>query len=247
MRKRILIVAASVFAFIAGWIAPGLYTSQKPVPIGEIAPIPQGEGWVNLLEGQHRDAWENISDDSDIFEISDDMLHIFGKSIRLKYVGYTLEDLDNFDLHVEVKVAPGTNSGIFVRSQRDDPLYRGFEIQVLDDFGSLPTKNGSGAIYDVVTPMYNMAFSAGEWNSYDIKLDEHHVVVEMNGWKVIDTDLSKMTTPLGKFEVAYRDISFLGMLLFQDHGGETWYRNIYLRKDAPAPTEAVSKQTSPAE
>jgi hypothetical protein len=131
---------------------------------------------------------------------------------------------------MEFKLAKGANSGIFLRAQPNDPVYRGFEVQVLDDFGDSPNKNGSGSIYDVVTPMFNLARPAGEWNSYDITVRGTNVVVIMNGWKVIDTDLALMTEPLGKFPVAYADLPREGLLMLQDHGGEVWYRNILLKR-----------------
>jgi hypothetical protein len=71
-----------------------------------------------------------------------------------------------------------------------------------------------------------MSFPAGQWNSYDITVQGTEVKVEMNGWLIIHTYLDKMTTPLGKFSVAYASMSKEGYLLLQDHGGEVWYRNI---------------------
>ena len=247
MRRTMVIIILVVIAFAIGWYFSGANKKgwDKPVPVGTPTAAPEGEGWVDLLGADHRDAWGNISDDDEIFAIEDDMIHVLGRSLKLKYVGYTTEYLDNFELHVEVKVAPGANSGIFLRSQPNDPVYRGFEVQVLDDNGTLPNINGSGAVYDVVTPMFNMALPAGEWNSYDIRLYNDDVEVTMNGWLVIKTDLSKMTTPLGKFDVAYKDIPLSGMLMFQDHGGEAWYRNIRLKKLDPPPADLVATKIKP--
>jgi hypothetical protein len=184
-----------------------------------------------LLAGESVRAWRNITDESEIFEIQGDMLHIPGNSLYpLRYVAWGDERLGDFALHLEFKLAKGANSGIFLRAQPNDPVYRGFEVQVLDDFGDSPNKNGSGSIYDVVTPMFNLARPAGEWNSYDITVRGTNVVVIMNGWKVIDTDLALMTEPLGKFPVAYADLPREGLLMLQDHGGEVWYRNILLKR-----------------
>jgi hypothetical protein len=159
------------------------------------------------------------------------VIHIFGHTLLpLRYVGYSAQQFADFDLHLEFKVAPRANSGVFLRAQPNDPVQRGFEIQVLDDHGKPPTKNRSGAVYDVVTPMFNMSRPAGEWNSFDISLNGHELTVVMNGWMVVHTDLSKMSDPIGKFSTPLADLPTKGLLALQDHGGEVWYRNVMIRE-----------------
>mgnify|MGYP006278591523 CR=1 FL=1 len=230
-KKRLaaaLIFVVAVVGIAAYFIAGTVL--KDPVPEGAPTPAPTGGGWVNLLDAEHAPGWSNAGDDKDIFEITaDGMLHIYGKSLAtLRYATYT-EPFSDFDLHLEFRVASGANSGVFLRSTPNDPVYRGFEVQVLDDAGESPHKNGSGAIYDVVTPMFNMARPAGQWNSYDISLRGPEVKITMNGWLVVHTDLSKMTEPLGKFEIPYAELPGEGHLMLQDHGGEVWYRNIYIK------------------
>ncbi|HOK08523.1 MAG TPA: DUF1080 domain-containing protein [Candidatus Hydrogenedens sp.] len=213
------------FDDFVGWIL------KKPIPIGELTKPPEGEGWIDLLSSENRLFWKNVTDEKDIFEIQEDgTIHIFGRTLYpLRYVGYVGQSFSNFQLHLEFKLTKNANSGVFLRSQPNDPLYRGFEVQVLEDYGKPPNKNSCGAIYDITTPMYNMSFPPGQWNSYDIVVDGQEVQVSMNGWLIIHTYLDKMTTPLGKFPVAYATLPKEGYLLLQDHGGEVWYRNIKIK------------------
>ena len=227
MKKAFLVVVILVIlaAGIYWWTAPKL-----PVPYGVPTPVPSGEAWVNLLDEGHRTGWKNITDSKDIFEFEGETIHIFGHTVYpLRYVGYETEAFENFSLHVEFKVADGANSGLFLRAQPNDPVYRGFEVQVLDDHGKAPNKNGSGSIYDVVTPMFNMARPAGEWNSYDITVQGGEVVVAMNGWRVVHTDLNLMTMPIGKYKAPFAELPKKGLIMFQDHGGEVWYRNVLIK------------------
>lgn len=230
MKHVKLTIAVVIFLGVVA-VLVRLFWPADPVPYGEPTPPPEGEGWIDLLDAEHAAHWKNVTDDKDIFELRDGMLHIYGHSIYpLRYVGYTAQQFADFDLHMELKVARGANSGVFLRAQPDDPVYRGFEVQVLEDYGEPPSKNGSGAIYDVVTPMFNMARPAGEWNSYDITVDGPEVTVVMNGWMVVHTDLSKMTMPIGKFEAPFAGLPQEGALALQDHGGEVWYRNVRIRE-----------------
>lgn len=242
MTKRTAIVIFGIACLVAiVWGAPKLrqeIKKFKPVPVGTPTPVPEGEGWIDLLDAEHAPHWENLGDDKEIFEIVNGELHIFGVTVSpLRYVTYNARSFDNFDLHIEFKVAEGTNSGLFLRAQPNDEVYRGFEVQVIDDFGTPPTKNSSGAIYDVVTPMHNLSRPAGEWNSFDISVHGHNVSVRMNGWLVVQADFEQMTTPLGKFKIAYRDMVQLGNIAFQDHGGEAWFRNVRVRPADTAPPE----------
>lgn len=203
--------------------------SWKPRPEGMPTAAPTDPGWINLLSEENSPKWKNITDSEDIFSIKDSMLHIFGKSMgKLRYAGFTGETFSDFKLHLEFRVAPRANSGVFLRVKENDPVRRGFEVQILDDHGRPSSITGSGAIYDVVTPMFNMARPAGEWNSYDITVQGKQIIVIMNGWKVVDTDFSKMTTPLGKFSIPFNELPMEGMIALQDHGGEVWFRNIYV-------------------
>jgi hypothetical protein len=216
------------------WGIPRLQNEIKkknPVPVGNPTAPPEGEGWIDLLDAEHAPYWENIGDEKEIFEIADGQLHLFGVSkSKLRYATYNETPFDNFDLHVEFKVAEGTNSGLFLRAQPNDKIYRGFEVQIFDDFGAPPTnKETSGAIYDVVTPMYNLSRPAGEWNSFDISVLGHDVSIRLNGWLVTQANFELMTTPLGKFKIAYKDMPPLGHIAFQDHGGEAWFRNVRVR------------------
>jgi hypothetical protein len=236
VNKKNLVLAVLgtlVAVLVAGCITQTVAGDKKPAPAaeGKPTPAPTGDGWVNLLDEQHAAAWKNVTDKNNIFEFKDGVLHIFGSPKKpLRYAGYTAEEFGDFDLHVEFKVAKAANSGLFLRAQPEGAAYRGFELQVQDDFGTPPDKNTSGAVYDVVSPMFNMSRPAGEWNSFDISVQGGKVVVIMNGWKVIDTDFALMTKPIGKFKVPYAGMPAKGKITLQDHYGEAWYRNIVIKK-----------------
>ena len=217
------VVAVLAGAGVRGWM-------RGPRPVGRPTGPPEGASWINLLDEAHAGNWRNATDDKDIFEIRDGMLHIYGRTIYpLRYVGYMSERFQDFDVHLEFKTARGANSGLFLRATPNDPVYRGFEIQILDDYGRRPSSHGTGAAYDVVTPMFNVTMPHGQWNSFDIHVHGKGLVVFVNGWKVIDTDFGYLKEPVGKFKVAFADLPLDGHLMLQDHGGEVWFRNIYVR------------------
>lgn len=212
------------------WGCVAIAGGDNPRPVGAPTPAPEGEAWVNLFTGAHAEQWENVSDSAEgIFSIEDGVFHIGGDD-PTRYIAYVGEQFGDFELHVEFKLAKGTNSGLFFRTDPKNPVYGGMEIQVLEDHGNAPTTHTSGSLYDVASPMFNMSLPAGEWNSYDMRCEGGQVTVIMNGWKVLDVDLDKMTMPIGKFPTPLAELPKEGHIILQDHGGEAWFRNLLVRK-----------------
>ena len=94
----------------------------------------------------------------------------------------------NFDLHVEYLIGPRGNSGIGLRGR--------YEVQILDDFGRLPTVHGNGALYSRIAPAVNASKPAGEWQVFEIRLIGRQVSVTLNGFKVIDKALIEGLTAI---------------------------------------------------
>lgn len=232
--RRIVFFAGVVIVVVAVVVAasgPVLSWFRGPTPSGNPTEPPSGPGWINLLDDEHAPYWENVTDQTDIFDISDEILHIYGRSIHpLRYVAYIGRTFGDFDLHLEFKTGRWANSGLFLRSDPGDPVYRGFEIQILDDHGKPAHRHGTGAVYDVVTPMFNVTMPRGEWNSFDVSLRGRKLQVFVNGWKVIDTDFGYLKEPVGKFDVPYAELPLEGHIMLQDHGGKVWFRNILIRE-----------------
>jgi hypothetical protein len=84
----------------------------------------------------------------------------------------------DFQLHLEVEVPPGGNSGIYLRGRH--------EVQVLDSWGKPTGSREMGGVYGQVTPTVNAAAAPGEWQSFDITFVGRLVKVVLNGTTIID-------------------------------------------------------------
>ena len=255
-----ILLLAGICYFVA---AVGYFEPWKPIPAGKVTPAPEGAGWEDLLSAENIQQWKDLAG-TQTFEIQNGtLLHIPGgtkPAVGLKYATFTKQTYGNFDLHLEFKLGETPwwsmlpfvllspqmhgNSGVFLRVPKGESALRGFEVQVVGDYGWPASKTGTGAIYDVVTPMFNMARPVGEWNSYDISTRGTKVTVTVNGWRVIDTDFALLTAPVGKFATPYAQLPLEGQIALQDHGSEITYRNIRIHlchADSPVPNV-----TSPA-
>jgi hypothetical protein len=132
----------------------------------------------------------------------------------------------DFVLHVEYKYPPGGNSGVFFRvGDLKNPVQSGIEAQILDS----TKKKGKvgphdhGGIIRTVGASKNMSKNPGEWNRMIVTCKSHHLMVELNGEKIVDIQLDK--TPM-------KDRPLEGYIGLQDHGepNNLYFRNIKIKE-----------------
>jgi hypothetical protein len=140
----------------------------------------------------------------------------------------TARQYDDFRLSLEFKIAPGGNSGVFIRApHRGDPAYAGMEIQIVDDYAEGNERLGpnqyTGSIYDVQAPSERASKPADEWQTMTITCDGPSVRVVLNGKEVVDTDLSYFTYKHATHPGLARSAGYIGL---QSHGSRVEFRDI---------------------
>ena len=128
----------------------------------------------------------------------------------------TEASFQDFQLHAEVMVPEGSNSGIYLRGR--------YEVQVQDDYGKEPHTRGMGGIYGQVTPAENASLPAGEWQTFDITLVGRTVTVVLNGKTIIDKKEIPGTTG-GALDSREAEP---GPIFLQGDHGRILYRNLVL-------------------
>ncbi len=154
--------------------------------------------------------------------------------------GYIWADgsYENFELELEFKMSKRCNSGVFFRTDPNNPVQGGFEIQILDSHGKAKVgKHDCGALYDAQPPSSNPTKPAGEWNQMKLTVNGASVKVVLNGKQVVDADLDQWTTPRknpdgsrNKFRTALKDLPRTGRIGLQYHGQPVWFKNLKLKK-----------------
>jgi hypothetical protein len=90
----------------------------------------------------------------------------------------TKEKFRDFKLHIECKLQPKSNSGVYLRGR--------YEIQVIDNPADAhPSSHLFGGIYGFLTPSENAALGPDTWQSFDITLIGRMVTVVANGKTII--------------------------------------------------------------
>jgi Domain of Unknown Function (DUF1080) len=142
----------------------------------------------------------------------------------------------DFVLGFDYKLAPGCNSGVFLRvADPKDPVMTGLEVALDDTIGS--GLHDSGAFYDLVPPKVNAQEPAGQWNHMTIAARGPKIAVTLNGQDVCRIDLDRWTEPgkrpdgsSHKFTgVVIGAMNRPGYFGFQDHGQDCWFKDVRLQ------------------
>jgi hypothetical protein len=152
---------------------------------------------------------------------------------------WTKESYGNYILDLEFKVAPESNSGVFIHSGNIKDTLATIEIQVHADTDG--SKYGMvAAMYDLLPPSKSVAKPVGEWNHYTITCKDNIVIVVFNGEEVIHANLDDWKevhknpdgTP-NKFKMAIKDFARVGPIGLQGLHGKAqapvWYRNLKIK------------------
>lgn len=209
----------------------------------------RGEEWSILFDGKSLDAWEYgkggwaVNDDG-VMYCNMETVTAKNGTTRTRGMGYiwTKEDYENFELSFSYKLSDGANSGVFFRTDKDNPVQGGFEIQLMDDEGFQAThgkkdgKNLNGAFYDAQAASSNPAKPAGQWNQMTVKCQGPNIQISINGVVVNEVDVDRWVTanenPDGtpnKFKTALKELPRTGRIGFQNHGQVAWFKDIKIR------------------
>lgn len=151
------------------------------------------------------------------WKVEDGVIVYDGKGNSLQ----TVKDYGNFELYVDWKIEPGSDSGIYLRGNP--------QIQIWDPNGkNNPKKVGSGGLYNNQknrsTPLVTADNPPGEWNTFWIKMVDDKVTIKLNGKLVVDN------TPLENYWERGKPLPAAGPIELQHHGDRLWFKNIYIKE-----------------
>ena len=152
---------------------------------------------------------------------------------------FTNETYDNFVARLEFKLPPAGNNGLAIRAPmtQNDVAYEGMEIQVLDNtapqYDTLHPYQFCGSLYGLAPALKGYLRPLGEWNYEQVTVDGDKLIVELNGFEILNTSISKAAAnPMDgkKHPGAARKEGHFGFLGHQD---PVAFRNISIKRLPP--------------
>ena len=154
---------------------------------------------------------------------------------------YTEKEYSDFVATLEFKLPPGGNNGLAIRYPGNgDTAYVGMcELQVLDSehekYARLDARQYHGSAYGMAAATRGYLRPTGEWNYQVVTVKGSTIRVELNGYVILDTDLSKVTEYMANSAHPGKDRTE-GHFGFAGHGDPVEFRNISI-KDLAASAE----------
>lgn len=190
----------------------------------------QCEEMQSLFDGKTLNGWTQMGGKADVWKVENGHLVMTGEG-----GGWLAADGDyaDFEFELEFQLSPDSNSGVYLRAPQDNSHISrtGMEIQILDDFHPKYAKvqpwQRTGSIYHVASAKTGFLKPSGEWNRMKIKAVGPHVIIHLNGEKIVD-DLIDKHPELAKEHTGLARRS--GKIGLQSHNGRVLFRNIYASK-----------------
>jgi hypothetical protein len=186
-------------------------------------------GFIDVFNGRDFTGWAGPLDQ---YEVKD------GAIVCRPHKGgtiYTQEEFDDFIVRLEYRLPPGGNNGLAIRYPgHGDTAYLGMcELQILDDdapqYKTLDPRQFNLSAYGMVPAHRGYLRPTGEWNYAECTIRGSTIVCELNGTRILDTDLAKVTDYMGGKAHPGKDRT-KGHFGFAGHDDPVAFRNIWIKR-----------------
>lgn len=155
---------------------------------------------------------------------------------------HTVREYGDFTVRFEFRLPPAGNNGLALRYPgQGDTAYVGMtELQVLDDtspkYAQLDPRQYHGSAYGIAAAHRGYLRPVGEWNHQEVTVSGSTIQVVLNGTRILDADLSKVTQFLDDKAHPGKDRT-RGHFGFAGHRDPVEFRNIRLAELGATPTQ----------
>lgn len=231
-RKKPLLVKAPIQLQTHGGEIRWKNIAYREIGAEEANKIIRGKskGFETVFNGKDFEGWDGPVDN---YEVKDGTLMCKpGKGGTI----FTKKEYGDFVARVEYKLPPGGNNGLAIRYPgKGDTAYVGMcEIQVLDDTasqyaGKLDPRQYNGSAYGMTAVSKGYLRPVGEWNLMEVTVKGSTIQVELNGSRVLDTDLSKVSEYMANSPHPGKDRTS-GHFGFAGHSDPVVFRNVAIKE-----------------
>jgi len=161
---------------------------------------PQFErGWTQLFNGKDLTGWKTHPKNPGKWYVKEGVLYSGGK--ETSHLFSQRDDYTDFHYRIEAKINDKGNSGQYFRTQFGPGYPKGYEAQI-NSTHTDPQRTGSLWGFVKVT---DMLVKPDEWFTQEVIANGNHIIILVNGKKVVDFVDEKNTYTKGHFAIQAHD------------------------------------------
>lgn len=193
---------------------------------GILAKQAEDTEFKSVFNGKDLSGWQGATEN---YEVVDGAIRCKPKKGG---VLYTTDEYADYQVALEFKLPKNGNNGLAIRypGGKGDGAYIGMtELQVLDDeYKGIDPRQAHGSAYGMAAAARGFQRPIGEWNYQVTTIKGSTIQVELNGTKILDTDLSKITEYMANSPHPGKDRT-TGFFGFCGHNDPVEFRNIKIK------------------
>ena len=155
------------------------------------------DGWVQLFNGKDIIGWKTSPPDQleKSWYVKDGILYSKGKVAS--HLFSPRDDYENFHYRIEAKISDKGNSGQYFRTKYGPGYPKGYEAQINSNF---PDPQKTGSLYNFAK-ITEMLVPPETWFTQEVIANGNHIIILLNGKKVVDYVDEKNTHTKGHFAI----------------------------------------------
>lgn len=203
-----------------------LFAILAVIVLFSFSPDQQKNKWISLFNGKTLDGWK-VGAHANTFSVENGTIMVNGETAHLFYDGEVQQHVfKDFELKIDVKTTPGSNSGIYFHTQYQESGWpkKGYEVQVNNSHTDWRRTGSLWAIQDIKETWVK----DNEWFTMNIKVKGKRVTVSINDKQVVDyTEPENVQREEGMKE----RILSSGTIALQGHDpkSKVYYKNIWVK------------------
>jgi hypothetical protein len=200
-----------------------------PAEATEILSRHDSKAFISIFNGKDLAGWTGAKDGYEVKGGA--IVNKPGKGGNL----FTEDEFDDFAVRVEYKMPVGGNNGLAIRYPgKGQPSSEAMcEVQILDDnapkHAKLDARQYNGSVYGMIPAHRGYERAIGEWNVMEVTVKGPKIQVELNGTRIVDGDVSKVTQFMGDKKHPGKD-NTKGHFGFAGHNDPVEFRNIGIKR-----------------
>ena len=197
-----------VLIFLAGLLIASGFAQDKP------AIDAKAGNWISMFDGKTLQGWE-ANEKPENWKVENGAIR--GRGDR-SHLFWKVKECGDCEFEAEVKLNKGGNSGMYVRAEFGLDWPKGYEAQVNNSHKD-PKRTGS--LYNIVN-VFEQLVPDDTWWTQRVSCVGNHIVISVNGRKVVDT-------------IEQKNQFTKGFLALQQHdpGSAVEYRKLRMRELTP--------------